>query len=93
MVPNRLCYADVMTIRRITISVPEQVAGRIKEAAGGRPVSAWVTDLITEHLDDAELERLWAEFYRDVAPKRAQVRRADAMFTRLVRGSRRRGAA
>lgn len=82
-----------MTIRRITISVPEQVAGRIKQAAGDKPVSAWVTDLIAEHLDDGELERLWKAFYRDVAPTRAEIRRADQMFNRLMRGSRRRGAA
>ena len=82
-----------MTIRRITISVPEQVAGRIKKAAGDQPVSAWLTDVIAGHLDDRELERLWREFYRDVAPKRAEIRRADQMFTRLVRRSRRQGAA
>ena len=82
-----------MTIRRITISVPEQVAGRIKNAAGDQAVSAWVTDLIAEHLDDTELERQWREFYRDVAPKRAEIRRADQMFTRLTRRGRRQGAA
>ena len=82
-----------MSIRRITISVPEAVAGKIKKAAGGRPVSAWVTDVIEEHLDDEELERQWQAFYRDVAPKREDVRRADRIFTRLTRPSRRRGAA
>ena len=84
-----------MSIRRITISVPEEVAGRIKKAAGDTPVSAWVTDLIEEHLDDAELDRQWNEFYREVSPKREDIRRADAMFTRLTRArrSRRRGAA
>ncbi len=84
-----------MTIRRITISVPDEIAGRIKEAAGEQPVSAWVTDLIAGHLDDTELERLWTEFYEEVAPKRTEIRRADRMFTRLTRrkGSRRQGAA
>lgn len=82
-----------MTIRRITISVPEQVAGRIKRAAGNQPVSSWVTDLIEEHLDDAQLERQWQEFYRDVGPRRDDIRRADAKFKRLTRGSGRRGAA
>jgi hypothetical protein len=82
-----------MTIRRITISVPAEVAGRIKKAAGDQPVSTWVTDLIEDHLDDAELERRWEEFYRDVAPRRDDIRRADAMFKRLTRGSRRRRVA
>jgi hypothetical protein len=81
-----------MSIRRITISVPEEVANRIKRAAGSEPVSSWVTGVIEERLDDAELERQWEAFYRDVAPKRDDVRRADALFRRLTR-RRRRGAA
>jgi hypothetical protein len=81
-----------MAIRRITISVPEEVAGRIKRAAGSQPVSSWVTTVIEERLDDAELERQWEEFYREVAPRRDDVRRADAIFRRLTR-RRRRGAA
>ncbi|HMJ57242.1 MAG TPA: hypothetical protein VK540_34470 [Polyangiaceae bacterium] len=82
-----------MAIRRITLSVPERVAGRIKKAAGKKPVSAWVTDLIEEHLDDSELERQWQAFYRDVAPRRADIRRADSLFGRLMSRQRRRGAA
>lgn len=82
-----------MSIRRITISVPESVAARIKDAAGTTPVSTWVTELVEEHLDDAELERQWEEFCRDVAPRREDVRRAAAIFKRLSKPARRRGAA
>lgn len=89
-----------MSIRRITISVPTQVAGRIKKAAGQKPVSAWVTDLIEEHLDDSDLERQWAAFCHDVKPTRGDVQKADALFNRLTeshrtstRRSARRGAA
>jgi hypothetical protein len=82
-----------MSIRRITISVPEEVAARIKEAAGATPVSTWVTELVEEHLDEAELERQWEEFYRTVAPGRADVQRAEGMFKRLTKPARRRGAA
>jgi hypothetical protein len=81
-----------MAIRRITISVPEEVAGRIKRAAGHQPVSTWVTSVIEERLDDAELENQWKTFYEEVAPRRADVRRADGIFKRLTR-RRRRGAA
>lgn len=81
-----------MAIRRITISVPEDVARRLKKAAGSTPVSTWVTERLEEHLDDAELERQWQEFYRDVNPSREDSRRADAMFNRLTR-PRRKGAA
>lgn len=73
--------------------MPERIAVQIKNAAGATPVSAWVTQLIEEHLDDAELQRRWREFYRDVAPTREDVRRADAKFKRLIGPARRRRAA
>jgi hypothetical protein len=82
-----------MAIRRITISVPEATASRIKQAAGEAPVSSWVTDLIEEHLDDRELERQWQEFYRTVNPSRANERRAEALHQRLTKSRRRKGAA
>lgn len=89
-----LCYVDVMSIKRITISVPEQVAGRIKKAAGDVPVSTWVTDVIEERLDDAELEKQWKAFYADVAPTREDMRKAEQMYGRLMkRAPRRKGAA
>jgi hypothetical protein len=81
-----------MSIRRITISVPETVARRIKRAAGSTPVSSWVTDVIEAHLDDAELDRLWEEFCRDVSPSAKDARRADAIFKRLTAGGRGRAA-
>jgi hypothetical protein len=86
------CYADVMSIRRITISVPTRIANRVKKAAGKQPVSTWLTELIEDHLEEAELERQWLEFYRTVAPAREATRRADAMFTRLTKPRRRRAA-
>jgi hypothetical protein len=82
-----------MSIRRITISVPSSVARRIKKAAGKRSVSAWLTAVVEEHLEDAELERLWEEFYASVAPRRSDVRRADALFDKLTKSPRRKGAA
>lgn len=81
-----------MAIQRITISVPEEVASRIKRAAGDTPVSTWVTELIEEHLDETELERQWEAFYREVSPSREDSRRARAMFQRLTKPARRRGA-
>ena len=48
-----------MSIKRITISVSEDVASNIKKAAGKTAVSAWVADVITEHLNDTELQRQW----------------------------------
>jgi hypothetical protein len=80
-----------MTIQRITISVPEEVAGRIRKAAKDNPVSTWVTEVIGERLDDTEQQRQWEAFYRDVAPARQDIRRADAIFKRLTRSPRRKG--
>ncbi len=82
-----------MSITRITISVPDEVASRIKQAAGSVPVSTWVTRLIEEHLDDAELDRLWEEFYRDVSPGKQARRRADAIMRRHDKRARKPGAA
>lgn len=81
-----------MSIKRITISVPTSVASRIEAAAGDKPVSAWVADVIEEHLDQAELERQWLELYHEVSPGRAERRRAAAMHERLTR-PRKKGAA
>jgi hypothetical protein len=82
-----------MSIRRITISVPVGVARRIKKAAGKSSVSAWLTEVIEERLDDAELERLWGEFYASVAPRPAAVRKADAIFDKLTKAPRKRRVA
>lgn len=82
-----------MSIKRITISVPTAVASRIKKAAGRVPVSAWVTEVIEERLEDAQLEQEWQRFYAEVQPKPADVRRATAMLKRMTKPARRRGAA
>jgi hypothetical protein len=77
-----------MPTKRITISVSATVASRIKKAAGAARVSSWVTDLIEEHLNDAELERQWQEFYRAVLPSRKDTGRARALLKRLTGGAR-----
>jgi post-segregation antitoxin (ccd killing protein) len=82
-----------MSTRRVTISVPEEVALRMRDAAGDESISAWVTSAIEAKLEDAEAERLWQAFYASVAPSRADVRRGDALFQRLTRPARRRQTA
>lgn len=81
-----------MSIKRITISVPNETAARIKKAAEGMSVSAWLTGVVEERLADGDMERLWREFYETVRPRRNDIRRADALFDRLT-GRRRRRAA
>ena len=82
-----------MGIKRITLSVPEAIAARIKKAAGGTTVSAWVTDLIAERLDEAELERQWQAFCDEVPISRQEDRDAAALFKRLTKPARKRSAA
>jgi hypothetical protein len=83
-----------MSIKRITISVRADVASRIKKAAGAIPVSTWLTELVEEHLNDAELELQWQRFYQDVNPTREDIANAQAKFKRLTkRKNRRRSAA
>jgi hypothetical protein len=91
--PAPMCYVDVMAIKRITISVPEEVANRVKKAAGEKPVSTWVTELIEEHLDDEELNRRWESFYRDVNPGPRAEQSAEKLLDELTRPRRRKKSA
>lgn len=79
------CYAEIVSIRRITISLQDRLAERAKAAARGVPVSAWVAGLIEEHLEGAALEEAWQRFYRSVSPSRGDRRRAEALMKRLGR--------
>jgi hypothetical protein len=81
-----------MAIKRITLSVPEEVVARVKRAAGTTPISAWVSQLIEQYLDEAELEERWREFVRDVAPTRDDSHRAEATLKRLMKPRRKRAA-
>ena len=79
-----------MKTRRITISVPDHLARRIKKATVRQSVSAWVTEVVEERLGGAEVDRLWNEFCQSVAPTHDDVREGDAAFKRLTGRIRRR---
>lgn len=81
-----------MAIKRITVSMPAELARKLKKAAGNKPVSAWLTELVEERLEQAELDRLFEEFYREVAPTREDERRARGRLARLMKARRRRAA-
>ncbi len=74
-----------MSSKRITISVPDQIAQRMRKAAGDRPVSTWLADLVEDHLDGRELEARWLAFYEGVNPKPAAVRHADEILRRATK--------
>jgi hypothetical protein len=71
-----------MSVSRITLSLPETVAIRIKKTAGRTPVSTWVTALIEDHLDERELEEKWLAFYAGVNPQPQDVRKARDIVAR-----------
>lgn len=72
-----------MAIRRITLSVPEAVASRIKKAAGDRSVSAWVTEVVEHELDSSELETQFTAFCEAHPASRTEKARAESILGRL----------
>lgn len=72
-----------MPIERVTLSVPREVAARLKRAAGTKPVSAWVTALIEAHLDQAELETQFREFCEEHVATKAERTKAETILARL----------
>ena len=79
-----------MSTRRVTVSVPEATAKKLKRATAGRSVSSWVTELIEEKLDESRLEQEGRALYAEVDPSPADRKKADALFSELVRPRRRR---
>lgn len=73
-----------MTITRVTISMPTDLARKLKKAAGKRPVSAWLTELVEERLAEAEYDRLWNEHFTNFPMSVSDRREGDAMFERLT---------
>lgn len=57
-----------MSIKRITISVPEELADKVREAAGDEPISTWMTKLVEQELDYEQADRLWEEYMAEVGP-------------------------
>lgn len=73
-----------MAAVRITLSVPEELAARIKKAAGEGTVSGWVVKVIEEYFaEDAELERLFVEWLEANPPSEEARQRADELFDQI----------
>ncbi len=78
-----------MATKRITVSVPVEIATRIKRAAGRRrSVSEWVTNAMIRTLEEDDLERRFLEFCDDVKATPAQEAQARASFDKILRGKR-----
>ena len=75
-----------MATKRITVSVPAEIAGRIKRAAGRtHSVSEWVTNAVTRTLEEDDLKRRFLDFCAAVDATPAEERQAKASFERVTR--------
>lgn len=79
-----------MSIKRITVSVPRELASKVKKAAGKATVSAFVAAVLEERIENERLEREWQRYAADLraAATGAERAEADAMFVRVTRSKR-----
>lgn len=83
-----------MATVRITLSVPEELAGRIKTAAGDGTVSGWVVKVIEEYLaEEVLLERQFDEWLEEHPVDEETMRYVDEMMEKALGSRRDRGAA
>ncbi len=84
-----------MAAVRITLSVPDELAGRIKKAAGEGTVSGWVVKVIEEYFAEGEeLERQFDEWVAAQPPVDEEVKRhVDAEIEKALSRRRKKGVA
>jgi len=81
-----------MATKRITVSVPVEVAIRIKRAAGtAHSVSEWVTNAVTRSLEAEDLERRFLDFCDGVKATPEDENRAKDSFDQITQRKSRRG--
>jgi hypothetical protein len=73
-----------MATTRVTVSLPADLVAKLKVEAGERSMSAYVAALIQEHLEDAELERLWQAYLDDVGVTSDDIATADQVLNELL---------
>ncbi len=73
-----------MAIKRVTISLPEDLAGRLRADAGDRSVSAHVAAIIAHHLEDRDLDALWQAYLDEVDLSPADIAGADRLLDSLL---------
>lgn len=75
-----------MATKRITVSLPTDIANRIKRAVGRRrSVSEWVANAVTRTLEEEDLKQRFLEFCDDVKATPAEEKQAQASFDRIAR--------
>ncbi|RCV56174.1 hypothetical protein [Marinitenerispora sediminis] len=60
-----------MAIKRLTISIPEELMEKIKEAAGDQSVSSWVAELLERRLEEQRGDRLWMDMVAESQARRS----------------------
>ncbi|MDN5933503.1 MAG: hypothetical protein L0I24_20960 [Pseudonocardia sp.] len=79
---------------RITLSVPDELAARIKKSAGEGTVSGWVVKVIEEYFAEGEeLELLFDEWLKEHPVDEDIARQVDAEIEKARANFRRKGAA
>ena len=81
-----------MAIKRVTVSLPENLATRVSVAAGERSVSAYIARVLGEHLETSELEVLWREYVSEVGVSADDLAAADEVLDELTAGPSRRAS-
>ena len=77
-----------MATKRITVSVPADVATRIRQAAGRtHSVSEWVTKAVTRSLEEEDVQRRFLEFCDAVEVTASDIRRVNASFDQITQTS------
>lgn len=83
-----------MAAVRITLSVPDELAARIKKSAGEGTVSGWVVKVIEEYFAEGEeLELLFDEWLKEHPVDEDIARQVDAEIEKARANFRRKGAA
>lgn len=83
-----------MATVRITLSVPEELAGRIKMAAGEGTVSGWIVKVIEGYFaEDVELELQFDAWLKEHPVDEDTQREVDAVLEKALGIRRKRGAA
>lgn len=82
-----------MAIKRITISLPDELAERLKAAAGDKPVSTWVTELIEHELEQEHLDQLWEDYMAEVGTDPEAAEYAKRVIESALQSGSKKGAA
>ena len=75
-----------MTTKRVTVSLPAELAARVTAAAAGRSVSAYVAEVLGERLDSSDLDEAWRAYVADVGVSDSDIAAADAVLDGLTAG-------